>query len=88
MDVALEAMRVAGHDWRAALGVVMAEIELCGFDGSSVLWHDTVFGGAQISSAVAASYWELPSAGARWVVAREVVVDAERAARAAGLVSA
>jgi hypothetical protein len=37
-----------------------------GWGGISVLWHNTVFGGAQLPMALSELYWRLPEAGQAW----------------------
>ena len=59
MDVTLEQRRRAGVDWQGEQRRVLDETRSHGVGGVSVVWHDTVFEGAQLSSAVADSYWEL-----------------------------
>lgn len=52
---------------------VMSAVRCYGWRGLSILWHDTVFGGAQISKNIGNIYWQVKRANEQWMNARSLV---------------
>lgn len=69
MDGALE-----GHvDWERRTREVMDSAVGAGWGGVSILWHDTVFGGAQLDRRIADAFWELRQPDHDWTSAGQLV---------------
>jgi hypothetical protein len=73
MDVSLYRPGSSGQDARNVCERLLAIGRAYGWGGVSILWHDTVFGGAQIPGRLADLYWELRRPEDLWVSARELV---------------
>jgi len=72
MDVAME-----GYGWDAKrlytdANKVLEMVRKFSWGGVSILWHDTVFSGAQIAMPIAELYWKLVSSSDKWVSLGEI----------------
>ena len=72
MDVAME-----GYSWDTErlysdANNILEMVRKFSWGGVSILWHDTVFSGAQIAMPIAELYWKLVSSSDRWISPGEI----------------
>ncbi len=73
MDVALYSNGRKSNGWRSESEEIMSATRRYGWGGVSILWHDTVFGGAQLPKKIGDLYWQLKRPDEKWVSAKELV---------------
>lgn len=74
MDVALHLhVRDSKMQPQALCNRVISMTEAFGWGGVDVLWHNTVFGGAQLPAKIGPLYWALKDASQKWVANSEIV---------------
>jgi hypothetical protein len=72
MDSSLYAMGNTGRSWPAAAHRVLTASKQYGWGGFSILWHDTVFSGAQMPIQLAELYWQLKRPEDAWMTGRAI----------------
>jgi len=73
MDVALyQQVRGGGGNAHALCTRVLDATEAFGWGGIAILWHNTVFRGAQIPLELGNLYWELKRPSHKWVTSKEL----------------
>jgi len=73
MDVALYSNRGKAPSWTRECEIIMSATRTYGWGGTSLLWHDTVFGGAQLPQAISDLYWQMKRPDEKWLCARDLV---------------
>jgi hypothetical protein len=76
MDGAVYSADPSGRTWQERCQRILDISRALGWGGVSVLWHDSLFSGAQLPIQLADLYWDLPKPGDRWTTARDVVLRA------------
>ncbi len=85
MDVTLYEYERGSAGVHEASRSILDRARLYGWGGVSVLWHDTVFGGAQLPRRIGDLYWRLKAADEQWMGGRELVERVRAHYEAAGL---
>jgi hypothetical protein len=72
MDSSLYDLDQTGRSWSASCQRVLSASRHYGWGGFSILWHDTVFSGAQLPIQLADLYWQLKRPEDAWMRARDI----------------